>query len=391
VKGSFGMEPDRDILTIEQAKKLNEKLFPEVSQKFDDWLAEERKLVDKVRIFYNGSRFQLDKLLHATEIAMTIGVAMFSTRYGIGDRISSTGFHGYDCLYYHNTQHALDIMGRLDKICNNYGVDVFPPHRRLLLALFALFHDLRQQEPGQASSGVGANERASVSEALSILNFSLKEAGFDPVVNKRVFHYYTENMRLMIYGTTFNFVSSSTEMPNLFTDVPAEYTVPVGALAPMVVDQLKSVKPHWESSTELLETIENIYLGSDVDTANVSDCFYEFAIQGVNLCRELEKRKGNFECDSAAVYGFMTGGQEYYFHVAQKYNSDYTKQIFTDEKVQNGKKLARLTKEIRAAYGNPDDECKTVKLNGNKSPAVSGETILDHYLTSAKGLNDVTI
>lgn len=380
------MEPKRDILSYEEARKLNEEMFPEAIQKFEEWLDAERALVEKVRLFFVGSLFNLDKLIKATEIAINIGVAMFSTRYGIGDKLSKTGFHGYDCLYYHNTQHALDILERIDRICLTHGVDDFPPPRRILLALFALFHDLRQQEPGSPTSGVGANERASVAEALTILDVSLEEAGFDPEKDHRVFHYYKDNMRLMIYGTTFNFVSTTSEMLNLFTDEVSEYTVPVGALAPMVVEQLKSCREEWAKSDEHLETIENIFLGSDVDTANVSDNFFEFAVQGVNLCREIEKRKGNLECDSAAVYGFMTGGQEYYFHVAQKYNSRFTQEIFSEEKNLNGAKLAQLTKGIRSIYGNSEDEGKTLRMDENNQPVATGDEILTHYLNEARRL-----
>lgn len=380
------MEPKRDILSYEDARALNQEMFPEAIREFEVWLDRERALIEKVRKFFNGSLFNLDKLLKATEIAMNIGVAMFSTRYGIGDKLSKTGFHGYDCLYYHNTQHALDILERIDRICNAYGVDTFPPPRRILLALFALFHDLRQQEPGSPTSGVGANERASVAEALTILDSALQGAGFDPEKDKRVYHYYKDNMRLMIYGTTFNFVSTTAEMENLFTEEVAEYTVPVGALAPMVVEQLKLCRENWESCDIQQETIENIFLGSDVDTANVSDSFYDFAVQGVNLCREIEKRKGNLECEPAAVYGFMTGGQEYYFHVAQKYNSRFTQEIFAETKDLNGKKLAQLTKGIRATYGNEEDEGKTLRMNGNNEPIASGDEILTHYLNEAKRL-----
>jgi hypothetical protein len=381
------MKPKREILGLEASKSLNERLFPGVLKKFEGWLARERVLVEKIRKFYRGSMFDLDKLLKATEIAMNIGVAMFSTRYGVGNKISNIWFHGYDCLYYHNTQHALDIMERLDKVCDNFGADLFPPQRRLLLALFALFHDLRQQEPGMPISGVGANERASVLEAQKILDSAFCQAGFDPVTDKKVFHYYKENMRLMIFGTTFNFASTAGEMPNLFTKKLENCTTPVGALAPMVVEQMKSCYPAWSRSDVLLESIENILLGSDVDTANVSDSFYDFAVQGVNLCRELEKRKGNLACDSAAVYGFMTEGQEYYFHVAQKYNSRFTQEIFTGEKNRNGEKLGMLTREIREVYGNPDDGGKTLRLNGDNNPVASGDKILNHYLDGAKRLS----
>lgn len=383
----MGRQRERSVIRPSAALSMNERLFAETHARFQDWLAEVDKLLHGQDCLIEGQPVDPGKLLKATRTAANMACAMFSTRYGVGEKMSpSTGFQGYDQLYYHNTQHAIDLMERLDKIYLRYPEE-FPPLRQVLLSLFAIFHDLRQQESDPPVNGVGANEFASAQEAAAILDISLLKAGFDSNEQPGLFSYFLEDMELMIHGTTFNFVSSTVEMANPFNGASelASWTVPIGALSTMICDQIKAAEPEWQESRRTLERVENILLAADVDTANVSDSFYDFALQGVNLCREIEKRKGNTILDPAAVYGFMTGGQEFYFKVAQKYNTRFCKEVFGADKARNQSKLEALTGFIRRRFGDPEDPKRLTSEDEGSQP-LSGELILEAYLSEARRL-----
>ena len=308
----------RRIMSLDQARALNSGPLAELNEAWLEVVRHLRESIEAVREPTAEDR----RLIDVMELAGAIGNAMFSTRYGVGTRLTRSGFQGYDTLHYHNAQHSLDIVTRLHRLYDHFGLERFPPERRVLLNLFAVFHDLRQQESGAPTRGVGLNEASTAEEAAEILKLALLEVGFDRARDAGLFERLIVDMALMIHGTTFNFVGRDETVVNPWTGAEESAAVPVGAYATLLISQLESAHPDWKSQARLARQAENILLAADVDTANVSDTFDHFAEQGVNLCREIEKRKGHFVLDPDAVYGFMTGGQEYYFHVAQRYNTE---------------------------------------------------------------------
>lgn len=270
--------------------------------------------------------------------ALWLAYARMALRHGTW----SDDFHAY-----HNESHTRDILvDRISIVQRVARPKELAGESVALLALFAVTHDLRQRESGPTSEWVGPNERASVDEAHRIM----VSAGFDANTNRSLF----ETLKLMIEGSTF--VSDPGENAGGATAVSIVRHAPATDLL-----------PDWE---------QLVLLAADVDTANVSEPFFQFARGSAQLFEELEMRKGrkDLSTDSAEpALEFLTVQQKRYFFEHQQFSSRLGQRAFADAKAANAPRLTRAVSLLTDQFNSPDSQ-------------LTGRQVLDGFLALAAEL-----
>lgn len=274
------------------------------------------------------------RLFLNTQNALWLAYARIALRHGTwGD-----DFHAY-----HNEMHARDILSeRIVKVQNRARPGELAALDVVLLALFAVTHDLRQREEGAPSQLVGPNERASQDEAHRILC----GAGFDPESDQHLF----STLDLMIAGSTF---VSDPQQKN------------TGATAVRVVESQRDSEPQHQ---------QLVLLAADLDTANVSEPFVDFARGAAKLFEELEMRRGRKDLDTAsagAALEFLTFEQKRYFFELQRYSSDLGRRTFAEAKTANAKPLSNTIDRLSEHFS-----------SGLRAD-VTGQQVLDQFLKIA--------
>jgi len=298
-----------------------------------------------------AARFGHDDLLEHSMDAAVLTLARVSMRHG---SLSEDHHH------YHDEIHPTALLGRLFRIYDSPRGSEIDTRERLYLAMFAGAHDLRQREGTDVGpDGVGANERGSADECRRIMDI----AGFDRDTDADGYELITQ----MIHGTTFNLGFG-----------PEADKWPLGALAPKLIKDLIDEHPDWQQRPELQRQIKLIPLASDVDTGSVADQFDDYALEATKLACEMQNRKGNGELDASTASGvldFLTDGQERFFFELQQFNSDIARDVLTEAKEENSRRLKELTGWMRENYSKAVGDGHT-----------TGEDVISAFLDKARAI-----
>lgn len=256
-----------------------------------------------------GCRIDSEQELDAVIDALVIAHARMATRNGC---LSSRP------LEYHNDQHAIDLVWRLQRMRDAADCDEMDGHSLLTLILFATMHDLRQDE-ARREGEVGANELASIAEARRILT----TCGLD-------LQRWFDPLKWMIAGSTFAVPSTRHQMEG-------------GALASRLMTDLARELPD--------DHLNLLAWGADIDTASVADPFPAFARSAVALCSEREFRLGrDMGADSAAsVLQFLTDAQWQFFFTLHRFHSPLALRTFGPDKEANTPLLKALISGVKEA------------------------------------------
>ncbi len=296
-------------------------------------------------------------LLTKTQDALGLSFVRMATRHGSW---------GDDLHHYHSEAHALELLnGRLARTRLQLGWKGLDAQEWLLLALFSTCHDLRQREAHAFENGVGANERASIAEAHRIL----RAAGFDPNAgNLAGDAEFYDTLAWMIAGSTFDARPESPEhgrTHQLSSDAAVGTTIGTaqvnsadaansgGSLSSKLFREFVCLYPHYQTDPVLRRRARLILLCADLDTANVGEPFLALVDSAVRLVREREMRCDrnlNSVAFSAAVFEFLTEGQERYFFKLHRFVSDIGRDVFGLGKTMNSPKLKRLTDQLRVRF-----------------------------------------
>ena len=305
------------------------------------WLSERR---DRF-----AARFGGDALLDKCMDAAVISLARVSMRHGS---------LGEDHHHYHDEVHPTALLDRLLRIYDSQRGNEIDAGERLYLAMFAGAHDLRQREGNEVGpDGVGANERASADEWRRIMDI----VGFDRDKDADVYELMTQ----MIHGTTFNIGLG-----------PEADKWPLGALAPNLVKDITHEHPDWQERPELRRQAKLIPLAADIDTGSVADEFDDYALEATKLAPEMQNRKGNDVLDASTapdVLSFLADGQERFFFELQQFNSDIARDVLTEAKEENSRRLKELTHWMRENYSDDARHGRT-----------TGEDIINAFLDKAR-------
>ena len=254
-----------------------------------------------------GCRIDDEQELAAVIDAMVIAQARMATRNGCLSKRP---------LEYHNDQHAVDLVWRLQRMRDAADCDEMDGHSLLTLILFATMHDLRQDEERREGE-VGANELASIAEARRILTTCQLDLQrwFDP-------------LKWMIAGSTFAVPST-------------RHQIEGGALASRLMTDLARELPD--------DQLNLLAWGADIDTASVADPFPAFARSAVALCSEREFRLGrSMGSESAAsVLQFLTDAQWQFFFTLHRFHSPLALRTFGPDKEANAPLLKTLISSVK--------------------------------------------
>lgn len=285
-------------------------------------------------------------LLERTIDAIGLGYARLALRHG---------HLGSDFHAYHNEGHILEICAdRLDRLIDANGPRAFDLRDLCALSLFGATHDLRQREAPQLIGGVGANERASIDEAHRLL----ETCGFS-IEHDAAIHAALE---LMIAGSTFD----ARPLPGGPLYNAADLVQSGGALAARLDQVLDARCPDWRDDAALVHAHRLALVAADLDTANVSEPFRQFATSGENLCREREMLSGrSLDAGESAlpVLGFLTDGQDRFFFDLHRFHSEPGRTAFEAGKQVNAPKLKALCMGLRARFavqGAPSDGSQVI-------------------------------
>lgn len=273
--------------------------------------------------------------------ALRIALARMGLRYGSW---------GEDYHAYHNENHALELLdGRLGRLVEHTGPSL-NGRDRIVLALFSVCHDLRQRESGETDTPVGANEAASIAEALRTLNL----AGFDEQQDGWLYR----SLELAIAGSTFD----AGPLPPDSRSNTAELAARGGPLAPNLAQWLDTITPAWRADPAVVHALELAQTASDLDTGNVAEPLLELAASSIRLCEEREMRAGRAigsEESAAPCLVFLTDGQERYFFELHRFCSDAGREAFAAGKAENAEPLRALVNALRRDYadGPASGEC----------------------------------
>lgn len=294
-------------------------------------------------------------LLERTLDAMTLAYARLALRHG---------HLGNDFHAYHNEGHILEICSdRLDRLIESNGLRTFGLRDLCALSLFGAGHDLRQREAPQLVGGVGANERASIEETCRLL----QTCGFS-IAHDAAIH---DALELMIAGSTFD----ARPLPGGHLYNAADLVQSGGALAARLDQVLDARRPDWRDNAGLVHAQQLALIAADLDTANVSEPFLQFATSAENLCREREMLSGrSLDAGESAlpVLGFLTDGQDRFFFDLHRFHSEPGRAAFEAGKQANAPKLKALCMGVRAriaVQGAPSD--------GNQVIAAYRQTLAD--------------
>jgi len=296
-----------------------------------------------------------ESLVERTANAVRLAYARLAARHG---RLG-TDFHAY-----HNEGHILEICaGRIPRVFAAEGARELSLGDWCALLLFGAGHDLRQREAQMFSAGIGANERASSEEMLRILDV----AGFNPERESALY----AAIELMIAGSTFD-----ARAPGGGSYNAAELVQSGGALAAKLDTKLDKHRPGWREDAALVRGYRLALIAADLDTANVSEPFAAFAMNGENLCREREMLSGrSLDAGESALpaLGFLTDGQDRFFFDLHRFSSDIGHAAFDAGKQANAPLLKALTIGVRAR----------IALGG---PPATGHQVIDAYRATVADL-----
>ncbi|SDD97329.1 hypothetical protein [Aquimonas voraii] len=217
-----------------------------------------------------------DGRIAGLEAAIALGVARLGLRHGR---------YGNDFHAYHNEAHALHLLlERIDSLYAHPAAAALGHEDWLALELFAATHDLRQREHGHHEAPVGANEAASIAEALRILAVCGFSAEREPQLHLA--------LGLMIAGSTFDARPSPSAPDPEGADNSAELVAGGGALASRLPQWLAQRAPALSTRASARRGLHLACIAADLDTANVGEPFGALLRSARELAEEREMRAG---------------------------------------------------------------------------------------------------
>jgi len=279
------------------------------------------------------------------EAAILLGVARFGQRHGR---------YGSDFHAYHNEQHALDLLlGRINRLHAHPAASGLGFDEWLALELFAACHDLRQREHDDHQHAVGANESASVAEALRILELcglgGTEEAALHAA------------LALMIAGSTFDArpdpgVNAGSGTPPAVScdpegsDNSAELAAGGGALAPRLPALLEHDFPIGLATAHAPRGLHLACIAADLDTANVGEAFESLCRSAVELAEEREMRAGRrlgAAVSAVPCRDFLLNAQIHYLDELHRFSSAEGEALLGEGKRANQQRMHALVEAVR--------------------------------------------
>ncbi len=221
---------------------------------------------------------------------------------------------------YHNEFHCNDICQMLIE-CHRHCADEFTASQWALLSYFSVTHDLQQGLRGTANEQqlIGANEAASFEEAMQISSLSV-DADSESLLNSV---HHRALLKTMIEGSTFGRHGDNKRY--FFQGNMARYL-------------LKSRKMDSDTDQQL------VYLACDLDTANVSMAFDDYARSAIRIYDELKAHR----LIKVSARVFFSDEQINYFFNQQQFNSQVAKQLFQQRKDNNAPMLEQTVAAMKA-------------------------------------------
>ncbi len=220
---------------------------------------------------------------------------------------------------YHNEFHCNDLCQLLIE-CHRHFDDYFSASQWALLSYFSVTHDLQQGLSGTANRQqlIGANEAASFHEALQInaistsdaeglLNLSHHQALLKTMIESSTFGRHEDNKRYFFQGNIAKHLLKSRQMDS-------------------DIDQ------------------QLVYLACDLDTANVSMAFDDYARSAIRIYDELKA----YRLIKVSAREFFSDEQINYFFNQQQFNSLVAKKLFLQRKERNAPLLKKTVSAVQA-------------------------------------------
>ncbi|KAA3638964.1 MAG: hypothetical protein DWP95_11550 [Proteobacteria bacterium] len=232
---------------------------------------------------------------------------------------------------YHNEFHCNDLCDHLIE-CHSQFADFFPAVHWALLSYFAVCHDLMQDLPGHHRDQrlVGANEAASFKEAQEIMDLIAADQSAGDLFQPAQLLL----LKTMIEGSTFGRHGDNKRY--FFQGNIAKHL-------------LKNIPLNCEADRQL------VYLACDIDTANVSMPFNDYARSAIRVYDELKAHR----LIKVSARMFFSDEQINYFFNQQQFNSTPAMDLFLPRKLNNA---PLLKKTVAAVNSLPADaDCDTVK------------------------------
>jgi len=232
---------------------------------------------------------------------------------------------------YHNEFHCNDLCHHLIE-CHSHFEDLFSPTQWALLSYFSVCHDLRQDLPGTHNEQqlIGANEAASFEEAIEINDLN-KDNHSQRLLNQS---HHRVLLKTMIEGSTFGRHGDNKRY--FFQGNIAKYL-------------LKNRRMNSDIDQQL------VYLSCDIDTANVSLAFDDYARSAIRIYDELKAHR----LIKVSARVFFSDEQINYFFNQQQFNSKPATTLFQQRKQHNA---PLLKKTVAAVNALPEDaDTDTIK------------------------------
>ena len=244
---------------------------------------------------------------------------------------------------YHNEFHCNDLCEHLI-VCHRQFADDFSPIQWALLSYFSVCHDLQQGLSGTRAGQqlIGANEAASFQEAVQIATLT------DHYNSEHLLHQTHQQslLKTMIEGSTFG---RHGDNKRYFFQ---------GNIAKFLLKNR-----HMDSDTDQ----QMVYLACDIDTANVSMPFDDYARSAIRIYDELTAH-GLLKVSTRV---FFSDEQINYFFNQQQYNSAPAIALFQQRKQQNAPLLKKTVAAVKALPETADTD-----------------TIKHTFFSTAKNLSD---
>lgn len=227
---------------------------------------------------------------------------------------------------YHNEFHCNDLCHHLIE-CHQQFADMFSPIQWALLSYFSVCHDLQQSLAGTHPKQqlIGANEAASFQEALNIngvYDGECLETILDQTQNQTL-------LKTMIEASTFG---RHADNKRYFFQ---------GNIAKFLI---KNRRMNSEIDQQL------VYLACDIDTANVSMPFDDYARSAIRIYDELRAHR----LIKVSAQVFFSDEQINYFFNQQQFNSKPAKALFQQRKQNNAPLLEKTAKAVKELPENTD-------------------------------------
>ncbi|MCX7544548.1 hypothetical protein [Marinicella gelatinilytica] len=232
---------------------------------------------------------------------------------------------------YHNEFHCNDLCEYLIESHNHFS-DMFSPAHWALLSYFAVCHDLQQGLPNDNRDHrlVGANEAASFQEARQMMDLIMP----DNKVNSLCQPQHILLLKTMIEGSTFGRHGDNKRY--FFQGNIAKHL-------------LNSIELENQADRQL------VYLACDIDTANVSMPFNDYARSAIRVYDELKAHR----LIKVSARAFFSDEQLNYFFKQQQFNSKPALELFEPRKQRNAPLLRETVAAVKALPEDADTE--TVK------------------------------